>query len=347
MTDSFEVLTNEFRSVREHYISYCKSVAGLVERLLFVNNIGVHSITQRCKTIESFSRKIEKKNAYESLIDITDLAGIRIITLFSEDVDVVAKLIEREFIIDSKNSIDKRAALDPDRFGYLSLHYVASLNKSRGELQEYFGFGELKMEIQIRSILQHTWAEIEHDIGYKSAVEVPRQIRRRFSRLAGLLELADQEFIGIRKDLDSYALNIKEQMKGGDAEILIDKITLHNFIEVSELCSKIDAEISVIRNAPLGKIVVNSKTIRNLEYIGIRTVSALEAKMGEFHPDILRRVEDVVRDVVSSPRSIERGIAIFFLIQVMVAHRKDKDFIDKYVESNEWSESFADYLMDF
>jgi len=347
MTDSFEALASEFRSVRENYISYCKSVAGLIERLLSVNAISVHSITQRCKTIESFSRKIEKKNAYESLMDITDLAGIRIITLFSEDVDVVAKLIEREFIIDSKNSIDKRAALDPDRFGYLSLHYVASLNESRGKLQEYFGFGELKMEIQIRSILQHTWAEIEHDIGYKSAVEVPRQIRRRFSRLAGLLELADQEFIGIRKDLDIYALNIKEQMKDGGAEILIDKITLFNFVEVNKLCSKIDGEISVIRNASLGRISVSSKTIKNLEYIGIRTISTLEVKMKEFYPDILRRVEDVVRESVNIPKSIERGSSIFFLIQVVVAQRKDRSFVDEYVESNEWSESFADYLMSF
>lgn len=347
MTAGSEDLIVEFTSVRENYNAYCKSVSGLIERLLSVNGIAVHSITQRCKTVESLSRKVEKKSTYDSLVEITDLAGIRIITLFSEDVDVVAKLIEREFTIDLKNSIDKRASLDPDRFGYLSLHYVASLNNSRGKLQEYSGFGKLKIEIQIRSILQHTWAEIEHDIGYKSTVEVPRQIRRRFSRLAGLLELADQEFIGIRKDLDAYALSIKEQMKGGGEEVLIDKVTLSNFIETNKFCSKVDGEIAEIRQTSLGFVSASSRMIKNLEYVGIIAISSLEAKVRELYPEIMRRVQDVVKVSGSPPKSIGQGTCIFFLIQVLVAQRKDRGFIDEFVLTNEWSEDFAEYLMNF
>ena len=221
------------------------------------------------------------------------------------------------------------------------------MNNSRGKLQEYSGFGKLKIEIQIRSILQHTWAEIEHDIGYKSTVEVPRQIRRRFSRLAGLLELADQEFIGIRKDLDAYALSIKEQMKGGSEEVLIDKVTLSNFIETNKFCSKVDGEIAEIRQTSLGHVSASSRMIKNLEYVGIIAISSLEVKVRELYSEIMRRVEDVVKDSGSPPKSIEQGTCIFFLIQVLVAQRKDRGFIDEFVLTNEWSEDFAEYLMNF
>ena len=105
---------------------------------------------------------------------------MRIITYFAEEVDAVAQLIEREFTIDRKNSIDKRMALDPDQFGYLSVHYIVSLAANRSQLPEYAALSGLSAEIQIRSILQHAWAEIEHDLGYKSQTAVPRDVVRQF-----------------------------------------------------------------------------------------------------------------------------------------------------------------------
>ncbi|TMR94372.1 GTP pyrophosphokinase [Nonomuraea basaltis] len=108
--------------------------------------------------------------------------------------------------------MDKRKALDPDRFGYLSLHYVASLDTRRAELAEYKRFANNGFEIQIRSILQHAWAEIEHDLGYKSRLGVPSTTRRRFSRLAGLLELADAEFVSIRDELRLYEKRVESDL---------------------------------------------------------------------------------------------------------------------------------------
>lgn len=83
---------------------------------------------------------------------------MRIITYFSEDVDKIASIIQSEFEVDEHNSVDKRIKLDPVRFGYLSLHYVVKLNSTRVRLSEYIIFKDLKVEIQIRSILQHAWA---------------------------------------------------------------------------------------------------------------------------------------------------------------------------------------------
>lgn len=177
------------------------SLEGLIQVLLEGKGIRVHSVTSRIKSKSSVKRKLERYAGKRALDSLTDLLGIRVITYFPDEVDAVAAVIEREFEVDNGNSVDKRAILDPDRFGYLSLHYVLQLSDRRSTLPEYQAFRHLKFELQIRSILQHTWAEIEHDLGYHSKAEVPAEARRRFARLAGLLELADSEFLGIREQL--------------------------------------------------------------------------------------------------------------------------------------------------
>jgi ppGpp synthetase/RelA/SpoT-type nucleotidyltranferase len=156
----------------------------LVISLLNESGIRPHSVTSRVKTPSSLERKILKRPmGYESLDAIHDLSGIRITTYFADEVDRVAELIIREFEIDEQNSIDKRRTLDPDRFGYLSLHFVASIKNPRDELPEYARFAGTKIEIQIRSILQHAWAEIEHDLGYKTAHAIPDSVRRQFAKV--------------------------------------------------------------------------------------------------------------------------------------------------------------------
>jgi putative GTP pyrophosphokinase len=67
---------------------------------------------------------------------MTDLIGLRIITYYREDVTRIGEVLKGEFLIDEKNSVDKMAALDPDRFGYLSMHYIASLSPTRRKLAE-------------------------------------------------------------------------------------------------------------------------------------------------------------------------------------------------------------------
>jgi putative GTP pyrophosphokinase len=128
------------------------------------------------------------------------LAGVRIIAYFPSDVDKIVPLIEKEFNIDSKHSMDKRLSSDPAIFGYASVHFVVGFRPEMLKLPEYALFDKMKCEIQVRTILQHAWAEIEHDIVYKSPGEIPFRVRRRFACLAGLLEIADREFESLRHD---------------------------------------------------------------------------------------------------------------------------------------------------
>jgi ppGpp synthetase/RelA/SpoT-type nucleotidyltranferase len=188
------------------------------------------------KTRESLSQKLKRPDReYDSLDQITDLAGIRIITYFEPDVNQIASIIEDEFEIQWSDSEDKRSLLDPDRFGYSSVHYIASFSEVRCALTEYRHFAGFRFEVQIRSILQHAWAEIEHDLGYKSELSIPRETRRRFSRVAGLLELADAEFTAIRSELEEYANRVAELIESEPHRVLVDKVSLGTFLSLDSV----------------------------------------------------------------------------------------------------------------
>ncbi|WP_441293061.1 hypothetical protein ACSRUE_06010 [Sorangium sp. KYC3313] len=75
---------------------------------------------------------------------------------------------------------------------------MAKLTTHRTRLPEHGPFADTTAEIQARTILQHAWAEIEHDIQYKSTSVIPTEIRRRFMSIAGMLEIADREFQAIQ-----------------------------------------------------------------------------------------------------------------------------------------------------
>src|SRR5450759_2011384 len=200
-----QTLLNEYDTHVASFEEFRRICETLLAQLLRRENFGVHSVTSRLKTRKSLAGKLEREGKnYSRLRDMTDIVGLRVITHFEDEVDRIGTLIEREFAVDHDRSIDKRSALDPDRFGYLSLHYVCGLSPARLKLTENQGCEGLTCEIQVRSILQHAWAEIEHDLGYKAGAPLPPHIRRRFSRLAGLLEVGDAEFSRLRGDIQKY-----------------------------------------------------------------------------------------------------------------------------------------------
>jgi tetratricopeptide (TPR) repeat protein len=93
--------------------------------------------------------------------------------------------------------------------GYQSKHLLVKLGEDRSSLVENEEFVDLVCEIQVRTILQHAWAEMEHDIQYKNDEEIPLDLKKRFSALSGLLELADREFQNIQLDSDQLKTTVK------------------------------------------------------------------------------------------------------------------------------------------
>lgn len=229
---SDENIVEDFLSNEQKLKEMGVSINALLNTLVRKNNIDTHSISHRVKKLTSLENKIQKKKKYKNLKDITDTLGFRIITFYSSDIDDIESLIKEEFIIDEENSIDKRKSIEPDRFGYMSLHYIVSLKEERSSLPEYSDFSDYKFEIQIRTILQHCWAEIEHKLGYKSKNSMPDEIRRLFSILSGTLELVDREFLSIKEEIQKYDQTVRnEVIKSTTANILINEISLVALID--------------------------------------------------------------------------------------------------------------------
>lgn len=200
-----QAAVSDYLRVVSYYADLAESAKRIAEEALKRRGIRVQSIEARAKDPASFGRKAAKPSKndpnhpmYPSPLDqITDKAAIRIITFFPRTIREIDKMLQDEYMV--VEHFDKGESLiEEERFGYQSVHYLITLDDVRTSLPEYERFTSALVEVQVRTILQHTWAEIEHDIQYKSSATIPRDIKRRFMSLAGLLEIADREFQAIQ-----------------------------------------------------------------------------------------------------------------------------------------------------
>ena len=218
-----EAILEEFRQELPQFKSVAKEVYDSLKSTFEEAGLVVAAIEYRVKSEDSLAGKLELKGAkYKSLADITDIIGLRVITFYIDDVDKVASAVERLFTVDWENSVDKRKIHEIDSFGYLSLHYICSKK----------GF-PYRFEIQMRTVLQHAWANMNHDTGYKSGVEVPKEYLRNLSRLAGMLELVDEQFSIIRNDLTDYRRRVQALVASGNlADVPLDGDTFRSFLDL-------------------------------------------------------------------------------------------------------------------
>jgi putative GTP pyrophosphokinase len=209
--EKLKALVQEFELEQPRYAAFGRKLVELLQDAL--QGIHLHSIYFRVKELDRLEEKLTRQGKhYTRLTDVTDLLGVRVVTYFADDVDRVVEVIDREFDVDAERSVDKRSTMEADRFGYVSVHKVIRLSSARLALPEYKRFGGLLAEIQIRSILQHAWAEIEHDLGYL-AHEMPPHLRRKFSILSGMLELVDEQFKELRDELLAHKKGDKSAVR--------------------------------------------------------------------------------------------------------------------------------------
>ena len=218
-----EELLRQFRELRPTLEQLAKDAYNLMHDALRKQGIYVTAIEHRVKTEKSLAGKLELKGAkYKSIDDVTDLVGLRVITFYTDEVDKVAVIAKNIFDIDWNESVDKRKLHQLDSFGYNSLHYICRLKE-----------GGPRFELQMRTALQHVWSTIEHDTGYKGDVRIPKEYRRQFSRLAGMLELVDDEFSRLRTTLTDYRRRIQSLVASGKLdEVPLDEASFRSFISM-------------------------------------------------------------------------------------------------------------------
>lgn len=323
-------LLEEFDANLHIYKRCTEQIHDLLKRLLGDNNFNFHEVTSRTKTKDSFQNKITKEgNNYNTLCDIKDISAFRIITYFSDDVDNIATLIENEFNIDQGNSIDKRKLHDPDRFGYLSLHYVANLNDERSALSEYKSICTIPFEIQIRSILQHAWAEIEHDLGYKIKESIPNEIRRSFSRLAGVLELSDIEFISIRNSLEKYKSELPVAIVNEPENVDINKDSLTEFLTSNP--TQIEMA-SIIQKHSANKLFIPQDVdtyISMCKYFQIANINDLSQLFIKEKNNIITLTSEWLGDKIHP--NLSAGLTLFYLFYVLVGKSLDVAKVENYM----------------
>lgn len=313
-------LLDEYDSNLALYSAFRVSAETALKELIRLEGIRIHSVTSRTKARDSFFEKLDRdgKSGYEDICDITDIVGIRVITHMEDEVDRVGDLIKREFFVDINNSVDKRQALDPDRFGYLSLHFVCCFSDQRVTVPENRRFSGLKFEVQIRSILQHAWAEIEHDLGYKVGAIIPATIRRRFSRLAGLLEIADDEFRRLRDELDSYRVEVPKQIENAPSSVALDNISLASFIATNKVLKALDGEMAKVAKISVGVDKFDGLDER-LNFVGIFTIQDLAKAINKYEKVVLSQWKKrlLVKPLSSTTRFLRQGISLYHLWQVI------------------------------
>jgi len=265
-----ELLLQEFREKRQELMQLDNHVFELISQTLKQQEIELNSIEHRIKTEESLAGKLERKGEkYHQLSDITDLIGLRIVTFYTDDVDKVAAIISQLFDIDWSNSVDKRKLHDLNSFGYNSLHYICNLHE-----------GSFPFEIQIRTALQHTWSAIEHDIGYKGAVKLPPQYRRQFSRLAGMLELADDEFSRLRTTMTEYRRQIQALVKSGNlSDVVLSTDSFRSYLELRPF-DRLNQRIAAVNQAELFPASL-MPFLPILESFGMESLGQVQAMVDE------------------------------------------------------------------
>ena len=178
---------------------YAAMLRGLVGQFCSNHGIEVQAIEARAKELDSLIDKFGRHPDYQRLSDSEDLCGVRIITFYLKDVDVVRRMLKDEFEILKE---EDRRAIQPEAFGYQSVHIIARLPERRRQLTEYSAFADFKIEFQVRTVLQHAWGVISHALDYKTEGDVPAEVRRTLFRVAALLETGDELFAAFRTDVE-------------------------------------------------------------------------------------------------------------------------------------------------
>lgn len=317
----------------------CKRV---LKELLDDSKIAIHDIHSRVKTLESFSRKIDSKlEKYTDIHQITDVFGIRVITFLDSDVDKVAEIIKKEFHVDEENTVDKRA-LKADQFGYRSLHFIVSLSPDRLKLSENIKYKDIKIEIQIRSILQHAWAEIEHDLGYKREIAIPEEFKRSFNRLSALLETADIEFDRLKRDLQKYEENLPLSMKNNANEVMIDQTSVALFVHENKIFR--DARQIMQQNTQCTFYQVQdlSFELEKLEFFGITTIGQLGDLLEEHKEEYLLFVNELIKDTTTMRgQELRFSLPLFYFCHFLAVRNENNIYLDQYLKYGQFPISEA------
>lgn len=218
-----ELLKIDYENQRPKAIRFKSAISEQLQDLIDKQSITLGTPMEgRIKTLTSIHEKVDrKKKSINTVTDLDDFVGIRIIVLFRSDIEKVCEIVKSNFDVVDIEDVSRR--LSDDQFGYQSNHYTIKLPSEWLTLPTLSDLGKFKAEIQIRTLSQHIWAVASHKLQYKQEQSVPVPLRRSINRASALLETVDLEFERVLVERENYkveSLDNVDDYSGFDVMVL-------------------------------------------------------------------------------------------------------------------------------
>ena len=252
-------------------------------------------------------------------------------------MDKVASVVERLFDVDWDNSVDKRKLHEIDSFGYLSLHYICRLPDC-----------PYRFEIQMRTILQHAWANMNHDTGYKSGVEVPKEYLRNMNRLAGMLELIDEQFSRIRTDINDYRRKVQSLVASGHLEeVPLDGDSYRSYLKLAPF-DKLNRRIASVNQAEIQEVTL-MPYLAVLKALGFRTLGDVDHLIRDYSEAAYQiacyQISVTDLDILSSSLG-PQNLCIAYLLKQGSGRAGIRLMLDTLNGPSESNDMMAEYIME-
>ncbi|AMB40776.1 MULTISPECIES: GTP pyrophosphokinase family protein [Paenarthrobacter] len=205
-----------------HLAASLSAIQTAIEARLRDDGLNYHLVKSRVKSAESVRGKLSKLDhegnpKYQNgLDDLDDILGVRVITYIEPDVTNVVSALTGQFKV-LENTDKKAQQVNKGVLGYAAHHLVLEVPDIQTPAGCAGCIGQ-RFEVQIKTVLQHAWAEFEHDICYKAPGTIPPAINRAFTLASGLIELADNEFVKIQKAVAKEEANLSPDPDGHSDE---------------------------------------------------------------------------------------------------------------------------------
>jgi putative GTP pyrophosphokinase len=221
---------SRYDKLRPLYERLLVEVETTLRHELAIEDITPSAILPRIKHVDSLVAKVSRKGYEDPFTENEDFAGLRIVCLFTEEVELVDAIVRRVFAVRSMD--DKSAALEVDRMGYEGRHYIVT-SRDDWSGPRYTDIKGLPCEIQLRTICQDTWAQIDRHLDYPRSGALDPPTRRELNRMAALLETAQSSFDGVKTKREAYARKVSPSVQS-ESDFLsqpVDRETVRAYAE--------------------------------------------------------------------------------------------------------------------
>jgi putative GTP pyrophosphokinase len=232
----------------------------------------IEQVSGRVKTVPSLLEKMQRKHVpMERMVyEIEDIAGIRLICQFEEDIDIVANMIKKRSDMEVKSEKDYLTHVKES--GYRSYHMIIYYT-----VETIDGPKKIQVEIQIRTMAMNFWATVEHSLQYKYRGDMPPHVADRLSKAAEAIVSLDREMSSVRSEIMD-AQNSSQLQSNMVKDILTNIENLYKLSNTREILKIQDEFLRVYQTKDLHQlarfhreldIIAEGYHAQSVEYGGI------------------------------------------------------------------------------